>query len=97
MKKLRNFFYLAKFNPIKYIRSNQSSVAVNNLSNLSNVENQWNATERKIPNERNQMVLPRKGPFDCNSIAFDNRIAIIQPRSIAFDWFDCDFRSIAFD
>ena len=48
--------------------------------------------ERIIPIKRNR--TPRDRPFDCESIAFDNRIAIIRLR---IDWFDCDFCSLAFD
>ena len=52
--------------------------------------------KRKISIERNRIWPRINWPFNCDSITFDNWIAIIRLRSIAlFDWFDCDFRSIA--
>ena len=82
-----------QFDWFDYVRLTQRSF---NQSDQLNADNQSNAIERKIPIERNR-ILPWNRPFDCDSIAFNNRIAIIQLRSIAFDWFNCDFRSIAFD
>ena len=60
-----------------------------NQSNQSNVDNQSNAIERKTPIERNR-ILPRNWLFDCVRQSNHNY-------SITFDWFDCDFRLIAFD
>ena len=82
-----------QFHWFDYVRLTQRSF---NQSNQLNVDNQSNAIKRKIPIECNR-ILPRNWLFDWDSIAFDNRIAIIRSCLIAFDWFDCDFRSIAFD
>ena len=79
MKKLRDFFTLQNLIRLYPIESIERRQSIEPIECRQSIEH--NRTQDPNPIERNR-ILPRKQPFDCDSIAFDNRIAIIRSRSI---------------
>ena len=80
---------------LDYLCTSVTELAINRTTSnpIKQIRTQSNEFERN----RTKSNHTQNFGFDCDSIAFDNQIAIIRLRSIVFDWFNCDFCSISFD